>query len=124
MFIDKDQEQFMLPLFGLWEHTADQLPPPDALVLGYNLLITGGCQVALLYCEYELDEDGDLEGEPEWFIAFRELAHGGTQTPVQAPIAWCQVRFNFPSAPLGQCEDCGGYFKGDSHPCDEDEDDD
>jgi len=121
MYLDKDT--FMLPLFGLWEHTADGLPPPDSLVLGYNLLTTGGCQTALMYCEYSLDEGGDLESEPQWFMAFRELAHNGKSTPVPAPIAWCQVRFNYPSEPLGQCEDCGGYFKGDNNPCDGDTDD-
>lgn len=122
MFLD--EETFMLPLFGLWRHTADALPPSGAAVLGYNLVTTGGCQVMLLHCEYDVDEDGDIDSEPLWYPCFRELT-GAENSPIPAPIAWCEVQWNFPSAPLGQCDDCGGYFKGEDNPCGlgEDEDD-
>jgi hypothetical protein len=115
-------DQFMLPLFGLWQHTADGLPPSGAVVVGYKMLPEGGSQVALVFCEYEVDEEGDMEIPPHWYM-FGAMDIDEEGVEIEPPIAWCQVQFNFPSSPLGQCDDCGGYYKGLRNPCEDNRDD-
>jgi hypothetical protein len=108
------------PLFGFWNHTADQFPPPDTVVLGIVWVEDTPC-VRFIAADHVFDDDDSATPiGVQFYDAFEGLRDGEKRVPIAPPVAWCEVRFDLPMEGLDLCHDCGGLRKV-GECCDEDD---